>query len=361
VNLLNQIYEAAFVPELWPDVLGQIAAAGRGHSGALLIIDRRLPPLFAATPNIIDTLEGFSQTSYWYENPPAHRLRKIRHSGFLERAAFFYEDERSADNPYQASLVKIGADWQVGSIVDMPEGEMVLFTFERQRGLPDFDAKDLATLDRFRPHLARASLMATRLKLERARASVAAMNALGIPACVVAPSGTVISTNALFEGLGGVLRPAAFGRLSAKDRQVDRLLQAALPTPGETGMPEVRSFPMRLDDGAGAIVIHVIPLYRSASDIFDRGSAMVAVTGYSVDGNLPSDTVLRGLFDLSAAEAAVAIGLSAGKTVKELAVQRGIALATVRTHLAQIFRKTGTSQQGQLVALLKGISGYSGD
>jgi hypothetical protein len=35
-------------------------------------------------------------------------------------------------------------------------------------------------------------------------------------------------------------------------------------------------------------------------------------------------------------------------------------VATARTHLAQIFRKTVTGQQGQLIALLKGISGYSG-
>jgi DNA-binding CsgD family transcriptional regulator len=87
---------------------------------------------------------------------------------------------------------------------------------------------------------------------------------------------------------------------------------------------------------------------------------MIAVTGYSVTGNLPSNAVLRGLFDLSAAEAGVASDLSSGLTLKEIAVARGISLATVRTHLGQIFRKTGTTQQGQLIALLKGISGYSG-
>lgn len=361
MSLFDQIYEAAFVPEFWPDVLGKLAQANGAHSGALLIIDKRLPPLFSATPNVVDTLAAFAQTPYWYENPPAHRLRALRYPGFLERAQFFAEEERTGDTPYRKNLQKIGAAWQVGSVVDMPEGEMALFTFERKRGLPDFDARELARLDRLRPHLARASLMAKLLKLERAKASVAAMNALGIPACVVAPSGVVLSTNTLFEALGGVLRPAAFGRLAARDRQADRLLQAALPAPGELSVPETRSFPMRLEDGAQAIVIHVIPLYRAASDIFDHGAAMVAVTGYSVDGNLPSDTVLRGLFDLSVAEAAVASALSAGKTMKEIAQQRGVAMATTRTHLAQIFRKTGTSQQGQLIALLKGISGYSGD
>jgi DNA-binding CsgD family transcriptional regulator len=66
---------------------------------------------------------------------------------------------------------------------------------------------------------------------------------------------------------------------------------------------------------------------------------------------------LRGLFDLSPAEAGIAAGLAAGLTVTQIAAARGIGLTTARTHLAQIFRKTGTAQQGQLVALLKGAVG----
>lgn len=360
LTVLDRIYEAAFLPELWPDILAEIAAASGADSGALLIIDKRLPPLFTATPNVIDALSDFAQTSYWYENPPAHRLNKLKYPGFMERAAFFTEDERWSDNPYSNNMVRIGASWQVGSVVELPDGEMALFTFERKSGLPDFDQRDLALLDSIRPHLARASLMSTRLKLERAKASVAAMNALGIPASVISSTGIVVSSNSLFDELGDVLRPAAFGRLVAKDRLVNNLLQAALPGPLQVAQPEVRSIPVRRDDALQPIVVHVLPLRRSASEVFDSGAAVVAVTGYSVTGNLPSDAVLRGLFDLSVAEAAVATALSSGHTVKDIAAQRQLSMATVRTHLAQIFRKTGTSQQGQLIALLKGISGYSG-
>jgi DNA-binding CsgD family transcriptional regulator len=360
VSVLDKIYEAAFVPELWPEVLAEIAGLSGASSGALLLIDRKLPPLFAATPNIQNTLADFARNPLWYDNPPAHRLRKIKYPGFLERAAFFRDEERNGNNPYHTNMIKIGAEWQVGTVVDLPEGEMALFTFERQSGLPNFSADEIARLDSFRPHLARASLLATRLKLERAQNSVTALQALGIPASVVTPLGVVVSANALFEEVGDVLRPAAFGRLAAKDRQNNRLLQAALPGSFQQVLPEVRSIPMQRQGTGAPIVVHVIPLQRSASDIFYSGAAMIAVSGYSVTGNLPSNTVLRGLFDLSAAEAGIASDLSSGLTVKTIASRRGISLATVRTHLAQIFRKTGTSQQGQLIALLKGVSGYSG-
>lgn len=355
MSLADQIYEAAFIPELWPEILGRIAKASGANSGALLVIDSKLPPLFSSTPNVRDALQDFSQTRYWYENPPAHRLQSLRYPGFLERADFFKPDEVNNDNPYHHNMVRIGADWQVGSIVDMPDGEMVLFTFERNKGLPDFDPENLALLDSLRPHLARASLMASRLKLEQAQASVRTFEALGIPAAVVASDRRVISTNALFETLGGVLRPAAFNRLSALDRNADALLRAALPGEGAGNAPDVRSIPMQLTEGRGGIVVHVMPLVRSASDIFDRGAAVIAVTGYSLEGNVPPEALLRGLFDLSVAEAKLAAGIAAGQTLAEIARQRGIAMTTARTHLAQVFRKTGTTQQAQLVALLKGV------
>ena len=359
MSMLDKIYEAAFLPELWPEVLGQIAARAGASSGALLIIDKRLPPLFTATANVVETLTEFARTPFWYENSPALRLRAMKYPGFVERAEFFNNDELNSDSPYHENMEKIGADWQIASLVDMPAGEMALFTFERQRGLPDFSVGDVNLLDSLRPHLARASMMASRLKLERAEASVAALDAAGVPACVVMQSGASLAANKLFEQLGDVLQPGALGRIVAKDRRTDKLLQAALPALGRTMAPEVRSFPTQLYESGSAIVIHVIPLHRAASEIFGSGSALVAVTGYSVDGNLPSDFVLRGLFDLSVAEAGIATGLSAGLTVKDIALQRGISMTTARTHLAHIFRKTGTSQQGQLIALLKGISGYA--
>ena len=179
------------------------------------------------------------------------------------------------------------------------------------------------------------------------------METIGVPAAVVSASGKVLSTNGLFEGLTDVLRPAAFGRLAALDRAADRLLQAAL-SDRTSEASEIRSIPIRFPQADRAIVVHVVPLHRSASDIFDNGTAMVAVTGFSLHGNVPTDALLRGLFDLSVAEARIAAGLAAGRTLIEVARERGIGITTARTHLAQIFRKTGTRQQGQLVALLKG-------
>lgn len=358
LGIEDQIYEAAFVPEIWPTVLGRIAETADTASGAMLIVDRQKTPMFSSTPNIAETLEAFSRTSHWYTNPPLMRLRRRRYAGFLEVSDFLEADVAAGDAFHTDNMRRIGAAWQVGSVVDMPDGGLVAFTFERAQGKSNFSSRELAYFDVLRPHLARAGMMGMRLNLQRAEASVAAMQALSIPAAIVGRGGAVIAVNDLFETLSAIIRPSAFGRLSLANREASKLLQEALSETSAQAMP-IRSIPVAGPERQN-LVLHVLPLRRSASDMLSHGSALLTVTGYSAGANVPPDAVLRGLFDLSAAEAGVAAGLASGLSLADIAAGRRITIATARTHLAQIFRKTCTNQQAQLVALLKGVTGNIG-
>ena len=61
----------------------------------------------------------------------------------------------------------------------------------------------------------------------------------------------------------------------------------------------------------------------------------------------------RQMFDLTEAEAKLALGLASGLSLTEVAQQQGIRMTTARTHLARVFWKTGTRQQSQVAALLR--------
>ena len=352
-ELVDRIYEAAFVPALWPGVLGDIATLAGAKSGALLLVDQRAPPLYTATPNIVDVLAQFAASPTWYRNERLDRFLKLNYSGFLEVSEYADPGRPRYDgNPYDRNLELIGADWQVGSVIVMPEGDVALFTFERELGLENFDARTLQFLDGLRLHLARAALVNARLGLERLRSRVEGLQSFAIPAAALRQDGSVIVANTGFESLTHILRPAAFGRIRPTDRQAGERLQAALEglTRDSGG---VRSIPCRSETDQ-TIVLHVLPLHREASDLYESGWALLAVTGFSTDANVPPEAILRGLFDLSPAEAGVATSLAAGLTLAQIAAGRGISITTARSHLAQIFRKTGIGHQSQLVALLKG-------
>jgi DNA-binding CsgD family transcriptional regulator len=57
---------------------------------------------------------------------------------------------------------------------------------------------------------------------------------------------------------------------------------------------------------------------------------------------------------MTLAEARLAICLAAGGSLRTAADKLGITYGTARTRLIQLFQKTGTKSQGQLIQLLLG-------
>ena len=67
--------------------------------------------------------------------------------------------------------------------------------------------------------------------------------------------------------------------------------------------------------------------------------------------NEPIDLLQRH-FDLTPAEARLALHLVAGETLRSAEAKLGITYETARTHLKNIFNKTGTSRQAELVIVI---------
>lgn len=66
---------------------------------------------------------------------------------------------------------------------------------------------------------------------------------------------------------------------------------------------------------------------------------------------VPPTEILRGLFDLTPAEARLLRALMQDQRIEDVAASRGVSVTTVRTQLAHLFRKTGTNRQPELVRL----------
>jgi DNA-binding CsgD family transcriptional regulator len=64
------------------------------------------------------------------------------------------------------------------------------------------------------------------------------------------------------------------------------------------------------------------------------------------------NAVLHSRFRLTPAEARIALGIARGEALRAIAETHGIAVATARTQLKSVFKKTGTHRQAELTALL---------
>jgi DNA-binding CsgD family transcriptional regulator len=74
-------------------------------------------------------------------------------------------------------------------------------------------------------------------------------------------------------------------------------------------------------------------------------------------GPVSTTEVLEQLYSLTPAEAELVRMLSEGLSLDEVATARGVTMNTVRSQLKQVFSKTDTKRQGELVRLvLTGVS-----
>ncbi|WP_232629242.1 helix-turn-helix transcriptional regulator [Methylobacterium sp. Leaf118] len=348
-DLIDRAYEAAFFPELWPPILEEIGARSGSASGALQILKGGQSPLWTATDTVRDALGDYIARGQWRtcERPRAIAAQDL--AGFVHTVDCLTPAQIARD-PVVAILERIGLGAQLATLIPMPTGEMVGLTFERRLDQGRHPPDAVAMLDGLRPHLARAALIAARLGLERARAAVTTLEALGLPGAVLGPGGRALTTNGLLDRLPEVL-PAAHGRLMLAHPPADALLREAVES-AERAQAS-RSIPLPGAEERGPTIAHVMPVRGAAHDVFG-GTTLLVVTPVGPDENVPNLTLLRGLFDLTAKEARLAAALASGRSLKEAAVAESLRLSTARSYLEAVLRKTGTHQQSQLVALLKG-------
>ncbi len=99
------------------------------------------------------------------------------------------------------------------------------------------------------------------------------------------------------------------------------------------------------------MVVHVLPMRRSALEIFSGAYALMYVTEVTTKAG-PQPALLEALFDLTAAEAKIASRLVEGQSVASMALGLSVTPETIRKHLKSIFAKTGVHRQAELVGLL---------
>jgi DNA-binding CsgD family transcriptional regulator len=201
--------------------------------------------------------------------------------------------------------------------------------------------------------------MSARLQLERAHAASETLALIGLPALVVDSSGKVLAANPLIEAMNDHIHWRSHNRVSFTDAAADALLRRAIDTLDVANGAPTRSFAVRSKDTRAAAVAHLIPIRRSAGDVFARSAGVLAMTPVTLP-QAPSVELVQSLFDLTPAEARVARNLTTGQTVDEIAASGGVSLNTVRTQVRGVLEKTGCRRQADAIALFGGIAPLGG-
>jgi DNA-binding CsgD family transcriptional regulator len=210
------------------------------------------------------------------------------------------------------------------------------------------------------PHLQRALSIHARVQGAETRANAAAQALDRIVGGVIlvdewgAPVLTNRSADRILAANDGLLLEPE-GPSAATPRQTDQLrglLSEAAATGASRGVGAGGVMRLARPSGRAPLEVVVTPIRRESCSMFEgEATAAIFVADPGAQAERPPER-LRRLYGLTPTEAEVASRLADGMSASEISADLGNTVHTVRGHLKQLFAKTGTRRQPELVRLL---------
>jgi DNA-binding CsgD family transcriptional regulator len=360
-GLLGTLYDAAANPELWDVFLRGFVRPVHANSAALLVHhfnDSRhnITRQFGLNP---DDVRIYYNESNELEDVWAANARPRSHAGWTHVSESLSPSGVLVGTPfYNECLKKLHIFHAMFGVVEQKGPITAIISLYRKKNATAFEVSDLELLDFFMPHLRRAFQLHFRLAdLQTQSISLQA-------AVDMSPTGMIF-----FDSAGKIL--CMNRTASAVVSQKDGLLTIRQGLRAEHS-PESAHLELLIRQATaisvggglhpgGAILISrrylpplhllVVPLRNLQLGLSISASAVVFVVDPSRRLR-PVAEMLSGLFRLTPAECRVALLLGDGKSVAEIAQILGVTRNTLKTQIACVYSKTGTSRQSQLARLL---------
>jgi DNA-binding CsgD family transcriptional regulator len=252
----------------------------------------------------------------------------------------------------------------IATALDRSATAAIVFNVMRRSGDGMFDDAARRRMRLAARHVRRAMLIGKSIDLRSAQAAslADALDGLSAGMFLIAASGRIVHANAAGRAILAEtdLLYALGGRLTARDPEARRAIAASLAVAADANadLGAVRAG-IPLVAGSGERYVARMLSLTSGNR---RGAqvaygAVAAVFVHKTTLNLPSpvETVARH-FRLTPMELRVLLGIVEVGGIPEVASALGLGDATVKTHLGNLYGKTGVSRQADLVKLVAGYA-----
>ncbi len=248
----------------------------------------------------------------------------------------------------------------LGADIRTEDGVECRLRIARPHREPPFSSNDKLLCTVILPHLKRAVRLHSQLELidSERRLYAGTVDRMLVGTVTLDETGRVVKSNPVADNIlregdglhlaGGVLR----ADLAAENRELNRLVKQALngESGGRPAVVEAISITRKSARGKLGVLIRSLPHTG-----WSKGKRVPSVALFIRDTARKSEAsgeMVRRLFDLTPAEASLALALANGLTLDEAADQLHIRKNTARAHLRAIFSKIGVTRQTTLVRVL---------
>lgn len=256
-SIIDQIYEAAVLPELWPTVIEEIANHTGCYGGAFFSLGEH-GPLMIASKSCEEHLSAMMEKEWAAQNIRAQRVVSMAPIGFVTDHDVCSADEIANHPIYTEFLRPRGLGWSTATHVTGANDDVAVFSIDQLYERGPISEEVRRFLNELRPHLARAAMLATQFGIERIKGVLASFEQLSIAAAAIDRHGKIRLVNEQFKAVTSKVTIGAFDKLDILDDGARTLFRQALSTLNFDHAP--RSIPV-LGQGA-PLVVHIIPIRR---------------------------------------------------------------------------------------------------
>jgi len=262
---------------------------------------------------------------------------------------------------YQQFHKPFDVGYLMGADLHTDEGVECRLRVCRSHDSPSFTARDKAVCSALLPHLKRAVRLHSKFDVVESERTLyaSAFDRMLVGMVILDESGSIMKTNLAADEMiaeqDGIRRKNNGLEISysLENRKLQTFIQQALgERAGHTpGIVQAMSVTRPSGKAKLGILVRKIAFNEWSEDNARRPACAVFIRDPDRKSQA-SDEIVRKLFDLTPAEAALALALANGSTLEEAAEELGISKNTARAHLRAIFSKTGATRQATLVRTL---------
>lgn len=363
-DLTLAIYDAVATPERWADVADALQRRLFCDAVDFMLLDGN------NGDQVVGQLSG--------EDPNSHRdyvdyylATDVRVPRLLAKAPLqvfddcelITPDERRRSPFHNELLPRQGLEYTMGARLAVSAPFVGTISCGQRATRGPFQEDQRQRLSLYLPHLQRA--MALRLTMwqmqEHNQLLAGALDTLASPVLILAPTGEMLFCNdeatAILNANDGLM--LSRGRIETADRVAARslaamLLDVARALEGRPVRSATTTVFVKRPSGRRPyrLALHPIPRASALWQDTQRPAILVLIGTDSARQQAGRDDLLRALYNLTPAEAALAAAFGKGVTLREYAERRAVSVETVRFQMKQVLAKTECRRQTDLVRLL---------
>lgn len=354
-HLVDRIYHCAFDDSAWPELASTFAAAFDTASTVFQLRDLSNGGIriLGRTANANANADLAYRTHHHRLDVWTEKGARLAPMTVMNGEQVISTKDFAASEIYCNFFRPLGIFHVIGAAFPVSADQLGIMGVHRDRDQTQFDADAERRLSALLPHLQRS------LQLRRHLTPDASPNPHDAQLCTLVVDAnmrilrsSVAADDLLRHGDGlylanGMIASYSPDTTAALTRHVANAVGTMAARHGEPGglvsVPRLHGFPLTVQIAPFAFKRNV-----------QGDSAPAAMLIVRDPERMPSDFAksVETIFGLTRAEALIAEGLARGLAVQEIAIANGVTYHTARTQLKTLMRKTGTSRQGEVIALL---------